>query len=733
MADTIHTAPTEQAPKIMVSHDPHADTIKRTRKQRRPTGAPPPLPRKIGLSGTFWLAMMAAVAVVTVLLLRADPVLRFADRADSWWLQQVAHVRTGWLTTAMRGVKTVGSGWGVTILGLALVGLLMVYRRWRHFLTFLGALFVAEIVGSILYDTLTRPRPYGITIISGWGGFAMPSPPVAIVAAVLVGIAYTLVLPGRPRWYAKWGIGIVMAIFVFSRQYLGVDGASDAVFGLVLGVSIPLTAFRLFTPNEVFPVVYRKGRTAHLDVTGRRGEAIRQAVRDQLGLIVLEIKPVGLEGSGGSTPLRLTVEGDPDTYLFAKLYAKNHVRADRWYKLSRVILYGALEDEAAFQSVRRFVEYEDYTLRLMADSAIPVPTPYGIVEITPEREYMIVMEFFAGAKEIGEAEVDETIIDGGLQLIRSLWDVGLAHRDVKPANLMVRDGKVLLIDVFFVQVKPSPWRQAVDLANMMLVLAVRSDPELVYAHALKYFTEDEIAEAFAATRGVASPTQLRTFMKKDPRDLLERFRSLAPDRRPIAIQRWSVRRVLLVLATVIAFIIAAQSGIHAFFPVQNLEIPNQPDCRANHTTILSAQAVPAAALIPCLSSLPSGWTYAGGDIHSGLARFWLSSDRAGWRSVEVTLTPSCDVSGAHEVPSDEVGTRRFEDPVSLTGGLVDVRSYVFPGGCVTYRVDFAPDAPNGLIFDVDAAVSFVPRTDLVAHVRDEEHLTLCGRGAACPG
>ena len=57
---------------------------------------------------------------------------------------------------------------------------------------------------------------------------------------------------------------------------------------------------------------------------------------------------------------------------------------------------------------------------------------------------------------------------------------------------------------------------------MMLVLAVRTDPERVYRRALDYFTPDELAEAFAATRGVASPTQLRAFMKRDPRDLLAR-------------------------------------------------------------------------------------------------------------------------------------------------------------------------------------------------------------------
>ena len=99
--------------------------------------------------------------------------------------------------------------------------------------------------------------------------------------------------------------------------------------------------------------------------------------------------------------------------MFAKLYAKNHVRADRWYKLGRTILYGALEDETPFQTVRRFVEYEDYTLRLMHDVGIPAPAPYGIVEITPEREYLIVMEFFDGAVEIGDADVDDDVIDAG--------------------------------------------------------------------------------------------------------------------------------------------------------------------------------------------------------------------------------------------------------------------------------------------------------------------------------
>ena len=254
--------------------------------------------------------------------------------------------------------------------------------------------------------------------------------------------------------------------------------------GAAIGVAIPLALFRLFTPNEVFPISYRRGRAAHLDVTGRRGAAIRHGLEDQLGLAVTEVTPFGLAGSAGSTPLRITVNGDPPRQLFGKLYARSHLRADRWYKLGRELLYGRLEDEKPFNTVRRLVQQEDYALRLCRDAGLPTPRPYGVVELTPEREYLLVTEFFAGAVELGEAQVTDQVIDDGLLIIRKLWDAGLAHRDIKPANLLVRDGQLLLIDVAFIELRPTPWRQAVDLANMMLCLALRSSPRLVYERAL---------------------------------------------------------------------------------------------------------------------------------------------------------------------------------------------------------------------------------------------------------
>ncbi|HEU4526550.1 MAG TPA: RIO1 family regulatory kinase/ATPase [Actinomycetota bacterium] len=526
--------------------------------RRRPSGEAPPLPHELGRTGRIWLLLALYFALAIVIAMSYGPLRRAAEAFDTALLRAFADLRTPWLTDAALVVSALTSRWTIRILRWATIGTLVVFRRWRHLVVFLGTLVAVEVVAYQLALAIARPRSFDVPILTDWNGFAMPSRPVVSIAVTMIGVAYALIVPGRSRYIAKWAIAAVIALLWLSRVYLGVDQPSSALFGAVLGVALGVTAFRWFAPNDAFPVSYRRGKTAHLDVGGRRGEAIVRAIRDQLGLEVVESKPVGLEGSGGSTPLRLTVR-EPDgreRYVFAKLYARNHVRADRWYKAGRTILYGALEDEAPFHGVRRFVEYEDYTLRLLEDYGLPTPKPYGVVEITPEREYMIVMEFFDGAVELGDADVDEQVIDEGLRLVRDLWEAGLAHRDVKPANLMVQDGHLRLIDVFFVQVRPSPWRQAVDLANMMLVLALRSDAPTVYRRALAYFSEDDIAEAFAATRGVASPTQLRASLKRDGRDLLGEFRALAPARPPVRIQRWSLRRIVLTIGVAIAAFVA---------------------------------------------------------------------------------------------------------------------------------------------------------------------------------
>jgi tRNA A-37 threonylcarbamoyl transferase component Bud32/membrane-associated phospholipid phosphatase len=541
---------------------PAPPAIARVRSRRRPSGEPPPLPRALNASGKFWLYLSAVVLAAWVVVIITDTVTVF-DVADTRILQAISEVRSPGLTRVAEVAGVLASGKAIQVLWLANLVLLAVFRRWRHLLIWAGLGFLVVRIGAQLATMLRRPRPYEVEVIGDWSGFSMPSLPMTVLATFLLGTVYTLIPPGRWRTRGKWVVCVLLVVTAASRLYLAQDHPTGILAGVVLGVAAPLAAFRLLTPNTVYPVRYSRARPAHLDVSGDRGAAIIRALQDQLGVLATEVKPFGLAGSGGSTPLKITVKADPATgdgesCIFGKLYAATHVRSDRWYKLGRALLYGQLEDEKPFHSVRRLVQYEDYILRLFSDAGLPVPHPLGIVEITPEREYLLVTEFIAGAKEAGEAEVDDSVIDQGLSIVRRMWDIGMAHRDIKPANLLVRDGTLFLIDSAFAEVRPSPWRQAVDLANMMLVLALRTDAERVYRRAKLQFSEEEIAEAFAATRGLTMPSQLRRMLRQQGRGLHGDFLRLLPYRLPpVRIQRWTWRRFGLTVVTLLAVAVMA--------------------------------------------------------------------------------------------------------------------------------------------------------------------------------
>jgi tRNA A-37 threonylcarbamoyl transferase component Bud32 len=532
--------------------------VVRGRWRRRPPGEPPPLPRRIGKTGWWWLGF-GTLAIIgwVIAVANVGGALLPVDQAV---LEVVARGRTPALTRVMLAVA-VGANWAIVVLGWATILVLLAFRRFRRLFVFLGAFFLVQALATYLAHGILEQalplRPAGIAMLGPAGLSAYPLAPVATLTARLVGMLYALIPQGRMRQLGKAVVAGIVTLVALARLYLAIDTPTGVLVGVIIGVTIPLVAFRLLCPDEVFPVTYRRGRTAHLDVGGPRGEAIRRALQDQLGVIVDDVQPFALEGSAGSTPLRIKVKGDQDGWLFAKLHARGHLRADRSYKLGRALLYGRLEDEKPFITVRRFVQQEDYALALMQRAGLPSPQPYGVVELTPEREYLVVTAFLDGATEIGQAEVDDAIIDQGLQIIRRLWEAGLAHRDIKPANLLVRDGRLYLIDVFFTEVRPSPWRQGVDLANMLLVLALRSEPRQVYQRALRRFSVEEISEAFAATRGLTMPTQLRRMLRAQGRDLHAEFLKLLPEPpRPIAIQRFSPRRIGLALAVLAGAFIA---------------------------------------------------------------------------------------------------------------------------------------------------------------------------------
>jgi len=99
---------------------------------------------------------------------------------------------------------------------------------------------------------------------------------------------------------------------------------------------------------------------------------------------------------------------------------------------------------------------------------------------------------------------------------------------------------------------------------------------------------------------------------------------------------------------------------------------------------LLAQSVPSASLVPCVRTLPAGWTVATAKAKNGLSEFTLAHDPDS-QAVVIRLTAACTTSGAAQRPSGQPGVRRYERADATGSGQI-TRYTVFTGGCVTAQL-----------------------------------------------
>jgi hypothetical protein len=194
------------------------------------------------------------------------------------------HAHSAGLTGVTGAVSLLGSVWTLGILRLATCAVLVIFRRWQHLLAFGGSVLA---VGWVVHATTPAgtpgtPPPTGVGVVAGALG---PSAAVAEFAVTVAGSAYALVAPGRARRLALAGGGVLLAALGAAQMSGGRD-LSGILTGAILGVAIPLVLFRLLAPERSFPISYRRGKSAHLPVEGPRGQAIRRALADQLGIAV---------------------------------------------------------------------------------------------------------------------------------------------------------------------------------------------------------------------------------------------------------------------------------------------------------------------------------------------------------------------------------------------------------------------------------------------------------------
>jgi hypothetical protein len=180
-----------------------------------------------------------------------------------------------------------------------------------------------------------------------------------------------------------------------------------------------------------------------------------------------------------------------------------------------------------------------------------------------------------------------------------------------------------------------------------------------------------------------------------------------------------VRRLLVALAVCLAATGCVRPATTEFSQAR------EPDCRYQGrqgmaVLVLMAQAVPTASQLPCVELLPAGWGVSDVFVRNGRARFSLDSDRVGMHAVRVVLERFCTFGQVTRVPTDHSGTRRYQQVDSIEPGrrYQGKIYYLFPGGCVTYRLDFRSDEQARPLGEVSLALGFVARDTLRRTLND---------------
>jgi membrane-associated phospholipid phosphatase len=183
-------------------------------------------------------ALTAVLVVLTVGIFAAvgdRGTLTSIQRLDDAWLRLMVSGRTVPLTAVAKVFNLLGLVYVTLPARIAVVGFLALKRRWWQLAAFTAAVVVSEVLIGVLKGIYDRARPPGALVVTT--GSSFPSGHAVAASVTVVAAVIALVPPGRRRaWWAlaAMAFSILMGL---SRAYLGAHWLSDAVAGILLGMS----------------------------------------------------------------------------------------------------------------------------------------------------------------------------------------------------------------------------------------------------------------------------------------------------------------------------------------------------------------------------------------------------------------------------------------------------------------------------------------------------------------
>ncbi|MGZ4436909.1 MAG: flippase-like domain-containing protein [Nocardioidaceae bacterium] len=412
-------------------------------------------------------------------------------------------------------------------------------RRFRLLVGLVIAAAAAAVAAAGILLLLGGEHPPGSAIDLGRGSWltdaAFPGPPV-LAAAVAIVVAASPWL-SRPWRRAAWlAVLVVAAARVLTGPVLPMEVVLAGVTGMTAGAAVLVA---LGVPDR---------RMGPAEIAG----SLRCA-----GLPVHSVDPAPVESKGSRPFTAVAADG---RRLFIKAMGSDQRDADLLYRAYRAARLRDVGDTRPAASLFQAVEHQALAGVLAERAGAHVPRVDRVVRAEDEAG-LLVMEWVDGCS-LEQLPLEQTTDDVLVQLweeVATLHRAGIAHRSLRPANVMVDNaGQVHVVDFSFSELAASRRQLDFDVAELLASLSAKVGEERAVSTGARTLGREELARAVPLLQPLALSAATRHAVSEHD-GLLTRTRALAATTtdRPVyelaRLQRVRPRTLLMIATLTGAF------------------------------------------------------------------------------------------------------------------------------------------------------------------------------------
>ncbi len=359
---------------------------------------------------------------------------------------------------------------------LALLGFPLATRRYRLF----GYLLLAGVTAVALMTAVgTQVDRQTLTeldnLIAERAGID-DAPTDAVRSVALLSALFVVMGPWASRRWRRAGVVALTAVTLL-RLLVATRLPADLLLALPVGATCGAAVLLAFGRPDRRPTV----------------EAIASGLADA-GLSVSEIHPASVDARG-STPYFATLHDGRQ--VFVKILGADERAADLLFRLYRYLRMKNVGDDRPFSSLRRTIEHEALVALMARDIGVRTPRLLGVVTVGTDSMLLAFERIDGPSLDARDGDdMSDRLLGDVWEQVRALRAHGIAHRDLRRANVVVATGEEpWLIDFGFAEVAVAEEILDTDVAQLMASLAVETDPHRTVASAIDALGPDAVAAA----------------------------------------------------------------------------------------------------------------------------------------------------------------------------------------------------------------------------------------------